>query len=182
MRSSRLAAGVITGLLISVVPAHAQMAKRPMTFADIMELKNVGSVADLTRRIRARLLGERVGAPERAPIRRPRRKRTRRKATVTTFADTSGSFRRLAGRRDSSRSANAASPRRRGRLTAARLRLFLICAWDGRQREDADLDSADGRGEAYQLTTSKEAITGFAWSEGWPPHRLPRGGHAAEGR
>jgi len=41
MRSSRLAAGVITGLLISVVPAHAQMAKRPMTFADIMELKNV---------------------------------------------------------------------------------------------------------------------------------------------
>ena len=59
------------GALAGAASVGAQTAKRPMSFNDIMELKNVGSVATVARRIGDRVHRERVGASERAPVDRP---------------------------------------------------------------------------------------------------------------
>ena len=119
---SRLSAFLLVAGLVPASVAMGQASKRPMSFDDIMDLKNVGTVALSPD---ASAIAYTVSAWEhpnaRAASRRDRSP-TRPRAIVTTFARTSGSCRRPAARRDSSRSANAASRRRRGRPTDVRSR------------------------------------------------------------
>jgi dipeptidyl aminopeptidase/acylaminoacyl peptidase len=163
MTVSRQSARLFTLAILATSQAGAQTAKRPMTFADVMTMKNVGAVALAPD---ASAVVYTVSAWEH-PNARP--------ATDTTKPDTT------IGDRHELRSHLWVVPTASG---APRQLTY------GERGESAPSWAPDGRsvaflasrgtgddvkaqlwilpmsgGEAYQLTTSREAITGFAWSK-----------------
>ena len=152
----------VLALLAATATAGAQN-KRPMTFMDIMELKNVGGVSlspDGSKVAYA------VSGWEHPSAHRPRtpRSRTPRRATSTRCGRTSGWFPPPAARRARSRSARAVRTRHSGRPTDARSPSSPHAGHGTDAKTQIWILPMDG-GEAYQLTTSKENVTGFEWSK-----------------
>ena len=133
----------LTTVAIVGASGRGAQAKRPMSFNDIMELKNVGigrAVARRDRRSRTPSAGGSI--PTRAPSPTRQAGYVKGRSPRRSLARLARR-RRAAARRGSSRSVSAASRGRRGRPTASRSRSCRRAA--PARREDADLDSADGR-------------------------------------
>jgi dipeptidyl aminopeptidase/acylaminoacyl peptidase len=154
---------VMLGLTTIAVSASAQTAPRPMTFNDVMDLKNVGAVALSPD---GSAVAFAVGGWEH-PSARPPADPTKPDTAKGDRHDvrshvwlvpTSGGAARQLTFSERGESAPAWSPD--GRSLA-----FLSARGTGDAvKTQVWILPMDG-GEAYQLTTSKESITGFAWSK-----------------
>ena len=153
----------VAALLAATATAGAQN-KRPMTFMDIMELKNVGGVALSPDGSKIAYAVSALGASQRAPVHGLAPSRTPRRATSTRCGRTSGWFPPPAARHASSPSARRARTRRNGRPTDARSPSSPHAGPATDVKTQIWVLPMDG-GEAYQLTTSKENVTGFEWSK-----------------
>jgi dipeptidyl aminopeptidase/acylaminoacyl peptidase len=158
----RIAASVAAGLLVATSAASAQAGKRPMTFSDIFDLKNVGAVAlspDASS-VAYSVSGwehPNARAPEAGKPDTAKGDKHEVRSHIWVVPANGGPPRQLTFS-ERGESAPAWSPD--GKSIA-----FLSARGTGENvRAQIWILPMDG-GEAYQLTTSKEAITGFAWSK-----------------
>jgi dipeptidyl aminopeptidase/acylaminoacyl peptidase len=159
----RICATLITVALVHASVAIAQAPARPMTFADVMELKNVGTVSLAPD---ASVVAYTVSAwehPNARPTSDPTKPDTSKgdkhdvRSHVWLVPASGGAPRQLTfGERGES--APAWSPD--GRTLA-----FLTARGTGEDVKTQVWLLPMTGGEARQLTDSKESITGFAWSK-----------------
>lgn len=162
MKPIRANAAVIATACMFAYAARAQTAKRPMSFADVMELRNVGAVAVAPD---ASTIAYTVSGWERPAARRGEAAtpdtangdRHEMRSHIWVVPVQGGTPRQLTfGERGES--APAWSPD--GRSMA-----FLSARGTGEDVRTQIWVLPMAGGEAYQLTSSREAITGFAWSK-----------------
>jgi len=163
IRRTLRAAVVTAGIAVLTASAGAQTAPRPMTFNDVMDLKNVGAVAmspDGSHVAYAVAAWEHPNArPPADPTKPDTAKGDRHEVRSHVWiVPTTGSSARQLTFSERGESAPAWSPD--GRSLA-----FLSARGTGEAvKTQVWILPMDG-GEAYQLTSSKESITGFAWSK-----------------
>ncbi|HEY9226663.1 MAG TPA: hypothetical protein VIP11_08460, partial [Gemmatimonadaceae bacterium] len=149
--------------LIAASTARAQSAKRPMTFADIFDLKGVGAVAIAPNGSSVAYAVSAWEHPNAKLATDPTKPDTAKGDRHETrshiwLVPTSGGAPRQLTFSERGESAPAWSPD--GKSLA-----FLSARGTGETvRAQIWILPMEG-GEAYQLTSSKEAITGFAWSK-----------------
>ena len=155
--------GVSLLAVLSFASVASAQTKRPMSFADVMEIKNLGTVAlapDASSIVFSVSAWEHPNAhPSTDPAKPDTAKGDRHevRSHLWTVPVTGGEPRQLTfGERGES--APAWSPD--GRSIA-----FLTARGTGEDVKTQIWILPMGGGEAYQLSTSKEAISGFAWSK-----------------
>ena len=152
----------VAALLAAASTAGAQN-KRPMTFADIMELKNVGGVSLSPDGAKVAYTVSGWEHPNARPATDPAKPDTAKgdkhetRSHIWMVAAAGGAPRQLtfsergeSGPQWSPDGRSLAFLSSRGSSTDAKTQIWIL--------------SMDG-GEAYQLTTSKESVTGFEWSK-----------------
>jgi dipeptidyl aminopeptidase/acylaminoacyl peptidase len=155
-------AACVVALLTAAATAGAQN-KRPMTFADIMELKNVGGVSLSPDGSKVAYTVSGWEHPNARPATEPAKADTAKgdkhetRSHIWMVAAAGGAPRQLtfsergeSGPQWSPDGRSLAFLSSRGSSTDAKTQIWIL--------------SMDG-GEAYQLTTSKESVTGFEWSK-----------------
>ena len=152
----------VVALLASAATANAQ-TKRPMTFADIMELKNVGGVSLSPDGSKVAYTVAGWEHPNARPSTDPAKPDTAKgdkhetRAHIWMVAATGGTPRQLTF---SERGENAPQWSPDGRSLA-----FLSSRGSAADTKSQIWILPMDGGEAYQLTTSKESVTGFEWSK-----------------
>ncbi|HEY2164927.1 MAG TPA: hypothetical protein VGH04_13095, partial [Gemmatimonadaceae bacterium] len=159
---SRLRAAILLSLACVASTAGAQ-SKRPMSFADVMDIRNLGAVALSPDASAVAFSVSAWEHPNARPSADPTKPDTAKgdrhdvRSHLWVVPSSGGSTRQLTfGERGESAPAWSPDGKSIG---------FLAARGTGEDVKSQIWILPMVGGEAYQLSTSKEAITGFAWSK-----------------